>query len=253
MHTRIHESVSFREASGPTLRPGGLELTDRAMELCRFHPGAELLDVGCGSGVTVGHLRDRHGCRARGVDISARLIAEGRERDPALQLMQAPAEALPMADETLDGIFCECVLSLLEEPVRALREFHRALRPGGRLVLSDLYLRRVSPEAREENNEQRQRSGIATSQEVQRWLREAGFDGFVLWEDHTRKLTELAARVMLAHGNLECLATLCGGEKGKPGYYLLVTSKGEIQGSGTGDREAGTRNDMEKGRAWTRP
>lgn len=225
MRPPVHESASFREASGPTLRPGGLELTDRAMELCRFPPGAELLDVGCGSGITVGHLRDRHGCDVRGVDTSAGLIAQGVERDPTLRLLRAPAEALPFSDGSLDGIFCECVLSLLDDPVRALREFHRTLRPGGRLVLSDLYLRRVSPETQAESNQCRQRSGIATSQEVQRWLAEAGFVGLVLWEDHTRKLTELAARIMLAQGNLECLAGLCGSERGKPGYYLLVTSK----------------------------
>lgn len=225
MHTRIHETIPFRDASGPTLRPGGLELTDRAVELCRFTPGSLLLDVGCGNGITVGHLRDRYHHDVRGVDSSLTLIAEGLQRDTTLRLSPNPAEALPVEDGSLDGIFCECVLSLLDDPVKALREFHRALRPGGKLALTDLYLRRVPGELESPCERYQRPRGIASSKDVQGWLRAAGFTGIVLWEDHTRSLQELAARIMLSHGSLECLSGLCGKAEGKPGYYLLVTEK----------------------------
>ncbi len=224
MPSAIHESPRFREASGPTLRPGGLELTERAALLCRFPPGAELLDVGCGSGVTVNYLRDRHGCNAGGIDLSLALIKEGLERDPSLPLMPGRAEAIPLADQSLDGIFCECVLSLLEDPVRALREFHRTLRPGGKLVISDLYLRR--PLADPANaREAVQNAGIASTVDIRLWLSRGGFGGSLIWEDHSRKLTELAARIMLAHGSLDCLAGLCDCWEGRPGYYLMITEK----------------------------
>lgn len=224
MLSAIHESAPFKEASGPTLRPGGLELTDRAALFCRFPVGSELLDVGCGNGVTVQRLRDGHGCNACGIDTSPLLIAEGLERDPTLSLRQARAEALPFADHSLDGIFCECVLSLLPDPVQALKEFHRTLRPGGKLVISDLYLLRDQQEA-EQGGDHRQGSGITSSRDVRLRLSLSGFNGLLFWEDHTRKLTELAARIMLAHGSLACLAELGDCSGGKPGYYLLVTEK----------------------------
>lgn len=223
MRAPLHESPLFREASGPTLRPGGLELTDRGIELCRFPGRMEILDVGCASGITVGHLRDTHGHVVRGVDISDALIAEGLERDPSLPLLHAPAEALPAPDESVDAIFCECVLSLLDDPMRALHEFHRTLRPGGKLVLSDLYLRRPSLDS--QSLFPQASRGIASSRDIQGWLVTTGFDGFLLWEDHSSRLAELAGQIMLTHGSLECLKGVCGCREGKPGYYLLVTER----------------------------
>jgi SAM-dependent methyltransferase len=220
MHAALHESPLFREACGPLLRPGGLELTDRGVELCRFPGRAEILDVGCASGVTVGHLRDRHGHSARGVDISRELIAEGLRRDPTLRLLRGAAESLPFADDSLDALFCECVLSLLNDPMRGLAEFHRVLRPGGKLVVSDIYLRQAPRDEAPPLGR-----GIASSREIQGWFVAAGFHGLLLWEDHSRKLVELAAQVMLTHGTLECLSGLCGCGEGRPGYYLLVTEK----------------------------
>lgn len=224
MHAPLHESPLFREAMGPLLRPGGLELTDRGIQLCRLPGKAELLDVGCGSGITVQHLRDRYAYSVSGIDISEKLLAEGVERDTTLRLVRAPAESLPFPDRSLDAIFCECVLSLLDDPVKALAQFHRTLRPGGKLVISDLYRRRA-PLKPETGGESRSSRGIASSEDIQGWLLAGGFDGLLRWEDHSRKLTELAAQVMLTHGSLECLSGLCNCGEGKPGYYLLVTEK----------------------------
>ena len=47
-------------------------------------------------------------------------------------------ERLPFADASLDRIACSLVLSYLNNPVEALREFHRVLRPGGRVVVSTM-------------------------------------------------------------------------------------------------------------------
>lgn len=222
MHAQLHESPLFRQACGPALRPGGLELTDRGIALCRFPGEADILDVGCGSGITVGHLRDVHGHRVRGIDISDALLAEGIQRDPTLPLLHAPAEEIPFPDGSLDALFCECVLSLLDDPVGAVAEFHRVLRPGGKLVVSDLYLRRTLRDGSGGGPKSR---GIASSGEIQGWLVAAGFDGILLWEDHSQRLAELAGRIMLTHGSLECLKGLCDCDEGKPGYYLLVTEK----------------------------
>lgn len=202
----VYETGPLRDVTGTTIRPGGLTLTDRALEFCSFAAGAQLLDVGCGAGASVEHLRRRYNFDARGVDVSPALIAEGLWRNPDLPLSGGAAEALPYQDESHDGILCECVLSLLDEPFRALTEFRRLLRSGGYLMLSDMYNRES-----------------ATGQ-TEAWLSENGFT-MLLLEDHTHLLRELAARLILANGSLEGLCCTTPGIGQKPGYYLLVARK----------------------------
>jgi len=209
-----YESVLLRDVTGTTIRPGGLTLTDRALELCSFAIGTQLLDVGCGAGASVEHLRSCYGYDACGVDISPTLIAEGLLRNPALQLSVAAAEALPFAADSFDGILCECVLSLVEEPLKALAEFERMLRSGGSLILSDLYVKTAT----EPKGNLR---GAVTRNQAESWLTQSGFT-IVMWEDHTALLNELAARLILAGCSLDGLCCGTSGSGQRPGYYLLV-------------------------------
>ncbi|HEX2767923.1 MAG TPA: class I SAM-dependent methyltransferase [Geobacteraceae bacterium] len=234
--SNIYESEFLRAVTGPAVRPGGLALTARAMEFCQFPPEARLLDVGCGAGATVEYLRNHYHLDASGVDISTRLLVEGKARDKKLPLAHASAEHLPFAGGSLDGILCECVLSLFTEPDRALREFHRVLGPDGKLILSDIYLRGQGEECaiREETVDGCLR-GARSACFTEKMLREAGFE-ILLWEDHTPLLKELAARLVLAHGSMDALwgevkDAGCAGSglatmaALRPGYYLLVARK----------------------------
>jgi len=198
------------------MRPGGLTLTDRALEFCCLPHGSRLLDAGCGVGATVEHLSSRHGFTAAGVDISPELIAEGLLRNPALSLAEAAVETLPFTEESLDGVFCECVLSLLDQPLDVLLEFRRVLRSGGYLILSDMYSRGEYVQADSESG----LPGLATHGQIEALLSRSGYMT-LLWEDHTFLLTELAARLILAHGSLA--GPGCGTTR--PGYYLLVARK----------------------------
>ena len=220
-----YESSSFLDVPGLALRPGGTDLTDRALSCCGFAAGDRLLDVGCGSGATVEHLRNQHGLAAAGIDPSRALIAGGLVRNPALSLTEGRAEALPVADRELDGILCECVLSLVVQPCLVLREFGRALRPGGALILSDLYLRGDAESDRLTGLQKGASThGLMSRNALEALLDVSGF-AICLWEDHTRLLQELAARLVLAHGSLDglcCTSRDYGCSKTRPGYYLLV-------------------------------
>jgi arsenite methyltransferase len=230
--SNLYESEQLRAVTGLKIRPGGLALTGRAMEFCRFTARSRLLDVGCGTGATVEYLRNHYQLDTCGLDISSLLLVEGKSREPALPLLRAYGESLPFASGSLDGILCECVLSLFSEPVSALHEFNRVLGPDGMLILSDVYLRGEGGEfTLQEDALDGCLKGARSARFTETMLSEAGFS-ILLWEDHTPLLKELAARLVLAHGSADAL---WGGMKDsgcfssmaalRPGYYLLVAKK----------------------------
>ncbi len=120
-------------------RPGGLELTDRALALAQLPAGARVLDVGCGLGTTVAYLVDRCGLRAVGLDASLARVADARTARPDLDFVEGRAERLPFDDGSFDAATAECVLSTLIDPASALAELRRVLGGGGVLLLTDLY------------------------------------------------------------------------------------------------------------------
>lgn len=211
----LREGEGLPGPTGGCRHPGGLELTERTVDLAGLPSGALVLDVGCGDGVVAEHLARRSGLRVVGVDVSTGLLRQGRDRCPGLDLREGSAERLPLPDASVDAVLAECVLSIVGDPGAALAEWARVLRPGGRLLLSDLY-RRADPDAARRLVAQR---------------------GFVVeaWEDRSgdlaRLVWDLAAQGALGAARPEAGAltpgtratlptTLRGG--GGLGYYLCV-------------------------------
>jgi SAM-dependent methyltransferase len=101
-------------------------------------PGTSALELGCGTGVFLERVAP---CRAtiRGIDLTADLLARARQRLsglPNVALDCGNAEALPYADASFDSVYGSSVLHHLDLE-RALREAHRVLRPGGRVVFAE--------------------------------------------------------------------------------------------------------------------
>ncbi len=136
-----YESGLVEKAGGGVMRPGGLALTARAIDYCAFAPGTDLVDVGCGTGITVEFLRNTYGLNAIGIDPSAAILERGRQRSPDLPLLEGSGEQLPLAAGTMDGVVVECALSVMADKQKALAECNRILVPGGRLIVTDLYAR----------------------------------------------------------------------------------------------------------------
>jgi arsenite methyltransferase len=129
---------------GDSFHPGGTKLTERLGRILNLTPRTRLLDVAAGRGTSAIFLADRFGCEVVGVDYSRKNIdaadAEARANDLSSKVVfqWADAERLPFPDASFDAVICECALCTFPDKQAAIREFHRLLRPGGQVGLSDL-------------------------------------------------------------------------------------------------------------------
>jgi SAM-dependent methyltransferase len=95
--------------------------------------------VGCGDASFTTELA-RYSSRVTAIDISAGQIAENARRFPGIAFRQHDvSERLPFADGAFAVVWCSEVLEHLFDPAFALREMHRSLRPGGRLLVTVPY------------------------------------------------------------------------------------------------------------------
>ncbi|HYN95695.1 MAG TPA: methyltransferase domain-containing protein [Pilimelia sp.] len=114
--------------------PGASALRARSYQLLRLHPGATVVDVGCGTGRAVAELTE-DGARAVGVDLDETMLAAARGRHPGIDVRAADAAELPLGDGEAHGYRADKVYHVLPEPTAALAEARRVLAPGGRIVL----------------------------------------------------------------------------------------------------------------------
>ncbi len=230
------ERGALDEAGGVVMRPGGLALTARALGHCAFGAGARVLDLGCGTGVTVDYLRGSLALGAIGVDSSRKALERGAQRNAALPLVQGSGSDLPFASGSVAAILAECSLSLMPERERVLAECWRVLAPGGRLVVTDLYAREPGVLAPLRSLPVACGAEMTTREDLSRQLEDQGFRVEV-WEDHSPMLAEFAVRLVMAGGSLQAVWVRRGvspDEEGRiadavrrarPGYFLLVATK----------------------------
>jgi arsenite methyltransferase len=115
---------------------------DVILDRAGLQPGETLLDVGCGNGLIGFGALDRGAGEVVFADVSAPLLNDCRELAAKADLLErcrfveAPAEDLaPIADASVDVVTTRSVLIYVADKERAFREFHRVLRPGGRISL----------------------------------------------------------------------------------------------------------------------
>src|SRR5687768_12161470 len=141
------EATVRREAFGEDI---GQSSWLTASEWLRFadqvnaREGSHVLEVGSGSGGPAIHLARTRGCRVTGVDINEHGVANGERLAAALgvadrvtfQAVDA-ARQLPFAAATFDAILCNDAMCHIANRLDVLGEWHRVLRPGGRILFTD--------------------------------------------------------------------------------------------------------------------
>ncbi|HEX2746785.1 MAG TPA: class I SAM-dependent methyltransferase [Verrucomicrobiales bacterium] len=139
-----------------------------------------VLDAGCGTGLMSLKL-GATGRQTTGLDLSPDMIGRaGRRRSPNVEFVQGDVENLPFADGSFDAVVNLISFHHYPAPARALAEFRRVLRPGGRLILiafdrKSLYIKL----AQRVNHWTRWIAGHSwqkTAEEVSALVKQSGFD-----------------------------------------------------------------------------
>lgn len=121
------------------LGPGMNDEHAIAAEMLRLQAGDTVLDLACGPGNFTRRFSAAVGSTGLvlGVDASPTMLARAvRDTDAAnVAYLRADAGALPFRDVSVDAVCCFAALNLFDQPMRALDELTRVLRPGGRIAL----------------------------------------------------------------------------------------------------------------------
>jgi len=120
--------------------------------LASLKKGDVVLDLGSGAGIDCFLAAEKVGPtgRAIGVDMTHEMIERARdnarkEKADNVEFRLGEIEHLPVADASVDVIISNCVINLSPDKPQVFREAYRALRRGGRLMVSDIVLRGELP------------------------------------------------------------------------------------------------------------
>ncbi|WP_431842746.1 demethylmenaquinone methyltransferase [Calidifontibacter indicus] len=99
-------------------------------------PGEVILDIAAGTG-TSSEPFEAAGAKVVPGDFSLGMLKVGKKRRRDLGFTAADAMRLPFGDNTFDAVTMSFGLRNVEDPVKALAEFHRVTKPGGRVVICE--------------------------------------------------------------------------------------------------------------------
>jgi ubiquinone/menaquinone biosynthesis C-methylase UbiE len=128
------------------IMPGGIEMTKEAEQHIGLGRSTTILSVACGTGELELYLTEKHKCQLVGIDLDEGFIRRAREKTAARNLVDfasfetGEGNSLRFGEASFDVLFCSGALCAFFE--NGLREFHRVLKPGGKVAVIDVIWRR---------------------------------------------------------------------------------------------------------------
>jgi SAM-dependent methyltransferase len=208
----------------------------------KIHRGDTVLDLGSGAGNDCFVARHETGPKGKviGVDFSDAMIQRARKNANQLhfnnvEFRSGDIEELPILDESIDVIVSNCVLNLVPQKARVMKEMYRVLRPGGHFSISDIVLLGTLPTPLREDAEMYAGcvSGAIEKGTYIDYLKQAGFHNIQVQKE---KAIDLPDEVLLQHispqevssfkkGNEGIVSISVYGEKpGEPSSHSKLTS-----------------------------
>ncbi len=155
------------------------------LAIASLQPGQTVLDLGSGAGFDAFLAAKAVGPQGSviGVDMTAEMIGKARQNQAQgpytnVEFRLGEIENLPVPDASVDVIISNCVINLSPDKPRVFREAFRVLKPGGRVVISDILGTAPIPEAIRKDVEfyTACAAGAALVEDIESMLREAGFE-----------------------------------------------------------------------------
>ncbi len=120
--------------------------------------GETVLDLGSGPGLDCFLASDKvgRGGKVIGIDMTPEMLEKARENARKgnysnVEFRLGEIENLPVADNSVDVVISNCVINLSTDKQRVYQEIYRALKPGGRVAISDIALNKKLPEKVQES------------------------------------------------------------------------------------------------------
>jgi arsenite methyltransferase len=128
----------------------------------KLRPGEIVVDLGCGGGLDVFLAAEKVGPsgKAIGIDMTSEMLALARQNAAKgikgqpitnVEFHQATIDKLPLKDASIDCVISNCVINLVPKKMDVFQEIFRVLKPGGRVAVSDIALKRPLPAEIDQN------------------------------------------------------------------------------------------------------
>lgn len=181
-------------------------------ESARIKAGETVIDLGSGAGNDVFVARRLVGETGRviGIDMTEAMLEKARRNAEKLgysnvEFRLGDIEQLPVEDKTADVVVSNCVINLVPDKLKAFREIHRVLKPGGRFSISDIVITGKLPAKIQSAAEMYAGcvAGALNKEDYLRIVKEAGFKNIAVTKEKLFALPDTILSNYLSAAEIE--------------------------------------------------
>lgn len=203
-------------------RPGGFNITERAIKFCNLKEDSKIVDIGCGTGATVYYISEKYGYNICGLDKDEKSINTAKSFGKSKLFHLGDAKNLPFETSSLDALLFECSFSKMDEPKLVLEEGKRVLKNNGYLIMSDFYARKKAAKL------QGLLGRLDKKEDIINQIEEHNFT-IKLFEDYSDYMVNMWGQMIFEQG-LDKICKNIGADTEelkeiKSGYFLLIAQK----------------------------